>query len=98
MAKEVHMRVPEMKKFAKELGSYGDTLQVASAAIEAAISVVATVGWTTVVGGVLKDSYLGDIKPNVDKVKNKMYELQKDVQDAINHYEKGDTSGSTHFR
>lgn len=90
MPKSVHMDKPELRKLAKSLGRYGDTLKEANTALKGAMRILELVGWTTIIGGLFNDTYLEQIQPNVDKLMNKMYELQGDVILAIGDIEKGD--------
>jgi outer membrane murein-binding lipoprotein Lpp len=98
MAEEVFMDIPQVQKLAQAFGTFGETLQAVSKALEAAITILKVTAFVGLVGGAAVEAYLNMIKPRVDQLAAKMHELQGDVNGAISNYQTGDTSGSRRFR
>ncbi len=98
MAEEVFMDVPQVQKMAEAFGNFGDILQGISKVLEMTIMVLRTTAFVGLVGGIAVERYLSVIKPRVEKMAQKMLELQGDLQGAISNYQTGDDSGSRRFR
>jgi hypothetical protein len=98
MAEEVYMDIPQVQKMAEAFGDFGEVLQGVSKALEMAINVLRVTAFVGLVGGIAVERYLSIIKPRVEKMAQKMIELQDDLHGAINHYQTGDESGSRRFR
>jgi uncharacterized protein YoxC len=97
MADEVYMDIPVVQRIADSFGSFSDTLKGVSKTMEAAMNVLKATAFVGLVGGTALDRYLSIIKPNVDKLAEKMNELQGDVNGAIRAYRDGDYTGSRRF-
>lgn len=98
MAQEVYMEVTEVQKLAANFGKFGQTLKDVSRGLEAAIWILKATAFVGMIGNLAVASYLERIKPRVEKMSEKMIELEGDLKGAINHYTTGDTSGSDRFR
>lgn len=98
MAQEVYMDIPQVQKMSEQFGTFGDILANISKVLEMTINVLRVTAFIGLVGGAAVERYLSIIKPRVDKMAEKMHELQGDLQGAIKHYETGDESGSARFR
>ncbi len=98
MAEEVFMDIPQVQKMSEAFGNFGDILQGVNKVLEMTIMVLRTTAFVGLVGGIAVERYLSVIKPRVEKMAQKMLELQGDLQGAINNYQTGDESGSRRFR
>ena len=98
MAQEVYMDVPQVQKMADNFGTFGETLKRIAKGLETAIMVLKATAFVGMVGNLAVASFLERIKPRVEKLGEKMLELQGDVRGAIAHYTTGDVTGSSHFR
>jgi hypothetical protein len=97
MAEEVYMDIPVVQRMADSFGTCADVLKGVSKTMEAAMNVLKATAFVGLVGGIALERYLSVIKPNVDKLSDKLSELQQDVNGAIRAYRDGDTSGSQRF-
>ncbi len=98
MAEEVFMDIPQVQKMGEAFGNFGDILQGISKVLEMTIMVLRTTAFVGLVGGIAVERYLSVIKPRVEKMAQKMLELQGDLAGAISNYQTGDDSGSRRFR
>jgi hypothetical protein len=97
MAEEVYMDIPVVQRMADSFGTCSDVLKGVSKTMEAAMNVLKATAFVGLVGGTALERYIAVIKPNVDKLAEKMSELQQDVNGAIRAYRDGDHSGSQRF-
>ena len=97
MAEEVYMDIPQVQRMAQSFGTFGEVLQQVGKALEAAIWVLRITAFVGDVGDFAIAQWLSDYKPIVDGLAQKMLELRGDIESAINNYQTGDITGSTHF-
>lgn len=98
MAQEVYMDVPQVQKLAEGFGQFGQILKEVARSLETAITILKVTAFVGMIGNLAVASYLERIKPRVEKMSEKMFELQNDIKGAIAHYTTGDVTGSDHFR
>lgn len=98
MAQEVYMDVPQVQKLAEGFGKFGQILKEVARSLETAITILKVTAFVGMIGNLAVASYLERIKPRVEKMSEKMFELQNDIKGAIAHYTTGDVTGSDHFR
>lgn len=98
MAQEVFMDVPRVQKLADNFGTFGQTLKEVAGGLETAIYVLKVTAFVGMIGNWAVASFLERIKPKVEKMSQKMFELQGDIKGAIDHYTTGDATGSNRFR
>ena len=98
MAEEVFMDIPQVQKIAEAFGSFREILQGVSKTLEMVITVLKATAFVGLVGGIMLERYLSVVKPRIDRMAEKMVELQSDLQGAIGNYQTGDESGSSRFR
>lgn len=98
MAQEVYMDIPQVQKMADSFGKFGQTLKTVAKGLETAITILKTTAFFGMIGNLAVATWLQRIKPKVEKLSEDMFELQRDIKSAINHYQTGDTSGSSRFR
>jgi hypothetical protein len=95
---ELYMDVDAVSGMAQQFGSLHDALQSIGSGLEAAIALVKTTAIFGQIGTTASDEFANDVKPLIDNMAARLLEIQSEVQDAINHYQTGDTSGSGRFR
>ena len=83
---------------AEGFGKFGQSLKEIARGLESAIIILKVTAFVGMVGNLAVASFLERIKPRVEKMAEKMIELQRDLKGAIAHYTTGDVSGSDHFR
>lgn len=98
MAQEVYMDIPQVEKFVQQFNTFGETLKKISQVLEGLMMVLKITAFVGFVGGAIVERWLSILKPQVDKMANKMLEISRDVNDAIKSYRDGDNTGSSHFR
>lgn len=98
MAQEVYMDVPQVQKMADSFGKFGETLKTIAKSLETTIMILKATAFIGMIGNLALASFLERIKPRVEKMAEKMLELQSDIKGAIAHYTTGDVTGSDHFR
>lgn len=98
MAQEVYMDIPQVQKMSEQFGTFGEILSNISKVLEMTIRVLQVTAFVGLVGGAAVERYLSIVQPRVQKMAEKMQELQSDLQGAVKHYETGDESGSARFR
>ena len=98
MAQKVEMHIPQVRRMSEQFGTFGEVLKNVSKVLEMAITVLRVTAFVGLVGGAAVERYLSIIKPNIDRMAQKMIELQGDLQGAISNFETGDESGSRRFR
>lgn len=98
MAQEVYMEVARVQKMADSFGTFGQILKDVAKGLEAAITILKVTAFVGMIGNWAVASWLERIKPRVEKMSQKMFELQGDVKGAIDHYTTGDLTGSNRFR
>ncbi len=97
-AGEVYMDVDAVSGMAQQFGTLHDALLSVGSALEAAIALVKTTAIVGQIGTTASNEFENDVKPLIDAMAARMLEIQSDIQNAINHYQTGDTSGSGRFR
>jgi len=97
MAEEVYMDIPQVQTMAQNFGTYGEVLQQVSKAVAAALILLTVSGLVSIpiVGEI--EAALGILKPRIDNMAQKLIELRGDIGSAINNYQTGDVTGSSHF-
>jgi len=91
------MDIPQVQRMAQSFGTFGEVLQSVSKVLEAAIWVLRITAFVGLVGGEAVEQFLSLVKPRVDSIGQKMLELRGDINSAVNNYQTGDITGSTHF-
>ena len=97
MAEEVFMDIPVVQRMADSFGSFSDTLKSVNKTLEAGMNMLKATAFVGLVGGTALEKYVGVIKPNVEKLAEKMTELQGDINGAIKAFRDGDYTGSRRF-
>jgi hypothetical protein len=97
MAEEVYMDVPRMEQVSNSFESFGSVLEGVSKAMLAISKALKAAAWISAGATAAYATYLDRIRPNVDKLANKMHELSGDITGAIKAYRDGDLSGSKRF-
>lgn len=98
MAQLVEMNIPQVRRMSEQFGTFSEVLKNISKVLEMAITVLRVTAFVGMVGGTAVERYLSVIKPNIDRMAQKMAELQSDLTGAISNFETGDNSGSARFR
>lgn len=97
MADEVFMDIPRVEQMSKSFQTFGSVLEgVAKALLAISIMLKAT-AWLSLGATAAAAAFVDRIRPNVDKLAQKMHELSGDITSAIRAYRDGDLSGSKRF-
>jgi hypothetical protein len=97
MAEEVYMDIPRVEQMSKTFETFGSVLEGVSKALLAISIALKAAAWISAGATAALATYVDRIRPNVDKLANKMHELSGDITGAIKVYRDGDLSGSKRF-
>ncbi|HZT07046.1 MAG TPA: DUF6507 family protein [Chloroflexota bacterium] len=94
---EVYMNIPEVQQIAKTFAQISETLKAVSTALGVLINILKSTAFIGMVGGLAEAQFLEVIKKQIDQMAAKCDEMSKDVQAAVEAYERGDAQGATKF-
>lgn len=93
----VYMRVPAVRKMAKNFRAIGRILKQVSKALQVLMSLLKATAFVGMVGGLALERYISLIKPQIDRLAKDTTEIAKDLDAGATAYEKGDAEGALRF-
>ncbi|MGB1253649.1 MAG: hypothetical protein ACPG8W_23765 [Candidatus Promineifilaceae bacterium] len=97
MADQVYMDVPAVLNMGQRLDEVGDVLTNVGNALEMGMTILKTTAFVGLIGGVAVERFLGMLKPVIDELAEKSFELGRDLRDAATAFQNGDELGATKF-
>jgi len=94
---EVYMNIPEVEGISKSFAQISETLKGVSTALGVLINILKSTAFIGMVGGLAEAHFLEIMKRQIDQMAQKADEMSKDVQAAVEAYERGDQQGATKF-
>lgn len=97
MADQLYMDVPAVQAMGKRCDDIGEILQKVSNVLEVCMTILKTTAFVGLVGGIAVERYLEQLKPVIDELAEKNLEFGRDLRDAADAYQRGDSQGSSKF-
>ncbi len=94
---EFYMDAPAVRTIAKRLWDISEVLEGISKALDAAMKVLDATAFIGAVGGAAVARFIEMIKPVIDRAQKNSEELSREVNLAVDAYERGDQLGATKF-
>ena len=94
---EVYMNVPDVRSIAQTFNTLNDVLRGVLKALEAIVTLLKGAAFMGLVGAAGIAYFVESLKPPIEEMSRKFQELNKDLTQSINAYERGDQQGATRF-
>ena len=94
---EVYMDIPAVRDIAKGFDTISDVLNTVNKVLEGLVLTLKTTCFIGLVGGYAVVQFIETIKPYIEEMAEKCAELNKDLNDSIDAYERGDALGASRF-
>lgn len=94
---EVYMNVPEIRGIAQTFNTLNDVLQGVLKALEAIVTLLKGAAFMGLVGASSIAYFVESLKPPIEEMAQKFEELNKDLNQSVDAYERGDEQGATRF-
>jgi uncharacterized protein YukE len=97
MAEKVEMKVPAVRKMAKNFRAISGILKQVSKALQALMSLLKATAFVGMVGGLALERYISLLKPQIDRLAKDTAEISRDLDAAVSAFERGDAEGALRF-
>jgi uncharacterized protein Yka (UPF0111/DUF47 family) len=97
MEDEVFMDIPAVRKIAKTFDTISDVLKKVCKGLEVVVMILKASAFFGMVGNLAVVRFIEMVKPYIEKMAQKCDELCKDVNAAVEAFERGDKAGSLRF-
>lgn len=94
---EVYMNVPDVRAIAKTFNTLHEVLQGVLKALEAIVTLLKGAAFMGLVGAGAIAYFVETLKPPIQEMAQKFQELNKDLNQSVDAYERGDQQGATRF-
>jgi len=93
MAKERHMDPAKVRAMGQALETMSSILKVVSTVLEVQMTILKTTAFIGLVGGLVVERYLAQIKPKIDDLAKQTAELSQDAILSAQDWEKAQLAG-----